>query len=448
VAADRSSSLDVGEALDTGRWSGYQKLVTALVALAVVLDGFDNQALGFALPAIIRDWGVDRAAFAPVIAAGIAGMAIGAALGGVIGDRFGRRPTLIGSMLLFAVATGGFALADSLPEVGVLRLLAGIGIGGAQPTAAVLTAELTPRRYRALAVTLVIVCIPVGGTVGGLLAAQLLPLLGRRSLFVVGAVAPVVLAALLLWLLPESPRFLVRHAGRHGELARLLARCGHRVSTGTLFVDAGEQKSAARAGLRALLGDFYRRDTAGLWMAFFFAQMAIYLAFSWMPTMLAANGLDLAGASSGLTAYNFGGIAGAIGAAILITRFGSRWILALLAGGGVLSALMLPFIPISMSDSQLPLIGLLGAHGLFVNAVQTMLYALAAHVYLTEIRTTGTGAALGVGRIGAILSSFIGTAVIAIGPGAYYQALAIAVGGCLLGLMVVRNHIPGLAARS
>lgn len=109
---------------------------------------------------------------------------------------------------------------------------------------------------------------------------------------------------------------------------------------------------------------------------------------------------------------------------------------------------MLPFIPISMSAAQLPLIGLLGAHGLFVNAVQTMLYALAAHVYLTEVRTTGTGAALGVGRIGAILSSFIGAAVIAIGPGAYYQALAVAVGGCLLGLLVVRNHIPGLAARS
>lgn len=434
--------VDVGALIDEGRWTTFQKLMSALVASAIVLDGFDNQVLGFALPAIIREWGVDRAAFAPVVALGLIGMAIGTALAGLLGDRFGRRPTLIGCMLFFACATGGIAFAQDLTTVGALRFLAGAGIGGALPNAAALTAEFTPARNRPVAVTCTIVCVPLGGIVGGLLAAQLLPTLGWRALFVVGGAAPIVLALVLALVLPESPRFLVRHPRRGAELVRLLRRCGRPTPENARFTDVAEQTAGERGGLGALFTSFYRRDTLALWVAFFFTQMAVYTAFSWVPTMLASYGLDLAAASSGLTAYNFGGVLGALSGAALISLYGSRGVMGVLSFGGVASAVLLIFVPLSPAGPHGMLVSMLGAHGFFVNAIQTTMYALAAHVYLTNVRSTGTGAALGVGRFGAILSSFVGAAALGFGATAYYQILAVAMTGAMVGLLVVRRHIP------
>lgn len=208
------------------------------------------------------------------------------------------------------------------------------------------------------------------------------------------------------------------------------------------FVDAVEQKTGDKAGLGALFSAFYRRDTIALWVAFFFTQMAVYTVFSWIPTMLSGQGLDLATSSTGLTVYNFGGVIGALSGAALISMFGSRKTMLPIALGGAASAIALMFIPITPAGPHGALISVLGAHGFFVNAIQTTMYALAAHVYLTSVRTTGTGAALGVGRLGAILSSFVGAAVLAQGPIAYYQMLALAMGGAFVALALVKRHIP------
>ncbi len=448
MSGEGQRAPDIGAIIDRGRWSGYQKRAAALVALIIIFDGFDNQALGFALPAIIGEWGVDRAAFAPVVALGLVGMAIGTAFGGIVGDRIGRRPTLIGSMLLFALATGGIAWTHDLAALGALRFLAGAGIGGALPNAAALTAELTPLRHRAVAVTLTIVCVPVGGIVGALLAARLLPGIGWRALFVIGAAAAIALALLLLAILPESPRYLARHPGRSGELARLLRRCGLALPAAACLAEATGTVSVRRGGAPALFEAGQRRDTLGLWVAFFCTLLAVYAAFSWMPAMLAAAGLDLATASTGLTAYNSGGVAGALVGAALIGRHGSRSVMTLLALGGALSALLLLRVPVHAAGPYLALIALLGVHGFFVNGVQTTLYALAAHAYPTAVRATGTGAALGIGRFGAILSSFAGAVVLASGAGGYYLMLAAAMGCAAAGLLAVRRHIPGRRARA
>lgn len=441
--ANGAPVVDVGAAIDAGRWSGYQKLVMGLVASTIVLDGFDNQVLGFAIPAIIKEWGVSRGDFTPIVACGLVGMGLGTAFAGVVGDRIGRRPTLLASVLLFALATLGIAFTHDLTLLAALRLLAGLGVGGALPNAAAMTAEFTPARHRAVAVTATIVCVPLGGIAGGLLAAQLLPTLGWRSLFLVGGLAPIALLALLLFALPESPRFLARHARRAGELTRLLTRLGQAPPANARFVDLAEQQvEDGKGGVGALFNGFYRRDTIALWIAFFFTQMAIYTVFSWVPTMLAGQGLGLAVASSGLTAYNFGGVIGALMGAALISAFGSRRAMLPLALGGALSAGILIFVPITKAGPHLTLISLLAAHGFFVNAIQTTMYALAAHVYLTNVRTTGSGAALGVGRLGAILSSFVGAAVLSLGPAAYYQMLVIAMLGSFVGLAMVGRHIP------
>jgi len=432
--------IDVGESIDAGAWTGFQKLGVLLAALAIVLDGFDGQLIGFAIPMIIQEWGVTREDFAPVVAAGLIGMGFGSALAGYVCDRFGRRPAIIGSVLLFGVATSCIGFSENLASIAAFRFLAGLGIGGALPSSSTISAELTPARRRTLAITATIVCVPLGGMLAGLYAGYILPQFGWRVLFWMGGALPAVLSIVLIALLPESPRFLVRWPKRWGELRGLLRRMSRPVVDGAVFIDAAEQKLERRAGGRALFQADRVRDTLALWVAFFLSLFAVYTAFSWLPAMLASEGANVAITSGGLTAYNLGGVFGAVICAVAITRFGSRWPIVLCCAGGALSAFLLEGTPVE--NTSLLILGL-GLHGLFVNAAQTTMFALSAHVYPTNVRATGTASAMAFGRLGAILSAFAGAAIISAGGAeAYFGMLGIAMTGVMIALMVVKNHIP------
>jgi len=432
--------IDVGESIDAGAWTGFQKLGVLLAALAIVLDGFDGQLIGFAIPMIIQEWGVTREDFAPVVAAGLIGMGFGSALAGYVCDRFGRRPAIIGSVLLFGVATSCIGFSENLASIAAFRFLAGLGIGGALPSSSTISAELTPARRRTLAITATIVCVPLGGMLAGLYAGYILPQFGWRVLFWMGGALPAVLSIVLIALLPESPRFLVRWPKRWGELRGLLRRMSRPVVDGAVFIDAAEQKLERRAGVRALFQADRVRDTLALWVAFFLSLFAVYTAFSWLPAMLASEGTNVAITSGGLTAYNLGGVFGALICAVAITRFGSRWPIVLCCAGGALSAFLLEGTPVE--NTSLLILGL-GLHGLFVNAAQTTMFALSAHVYPTNVRATGTASAMAFGRLGAILSAFAGAAIISAGGAeAYFGMLGIAMTGVMIALMVVKNHIP------
>ncbi|MFM0207566.1 MFS transporter [Paraburkholderia sediminicola] len=436
-----STPLDIGRVLDDGPFSAAQKLIVFLVALSIVMDGFDGQLIGFAIPVLIKEWGITRNAFAPAVAAGLIGMGIGSAFAGWFADRFGRRWALIGSVLVFGVATCSIALAHNIATIAVLRFIAGLGIGGALPSSTTMTAEFTPARRRTFAVTATIVCVPLGGMLAGFFASEVLPRFGWRGLFYIGGTLPIALAVLLLFALPESPRFLARRQERWSELRTLLTRIGRRTDTATTFADLSEQKVEQRAGFSALFEGTRARDTVAIWCAFFMSLLAVYSAFSWLPTMLAAEGANVAVASSGLTAYNIGGVLGALGCAAAITRFGSRWPLLICCAGGAASALLLRGVNVGQ-HTGLFVVGL-GLHGLFVNAVQSTMYALCAYVYPTNVRATGTASALAFGRLGAILSAFAGAWLITSGGASAYLGL---LGGAMcmvfIALVMVGNHIP------
>ena len=235
-------TVDVAALIDEGRFSAYQRLLVAATALMIVLDGADNQLLSNAVPSMMRDWDLPRAAFANASAAAPFGMIIGGLLGGILGDRIGRSAALLASVACFSVLTGFVAIVDGVTTLTVARFLAGLGLGGAMPNAAALTAEFVPRRQRPIAITLTIVCIPVGGVLAGLAAGQIIPAYGWRVLFVAGGVVPLVLALLLFKLLPESPRFLARVRGRWPELRSALRRMGHRIDDDAIFVECGRRR--------------------------------------------------------------------------------------------------------------------------------------------------------------------------------------------------------------
>jgi len=320
-----------------------------------------------------------------------------------------------------------------------------VGLGGALPNAAALAAEFVPRRHRALAVTLTIVCVPLGGTLAGLLALRVLPTLGWRTLFAIGGAIPIAAAFLLVAALAESPRYLLARPSRRAELVALLRRMGHDVRADAAF--AQTSMSIARAGIGALLTPDRSRDTIALWCAFFSCLLAVYLGFNWVPSMLTGAGLSPQTGSTGITMFNLGGVAGAIAGALTFARVGSRATMLTLAAGAVLGAAGLAALHINASTSTLAVVGMLCLTGGFINAVQTTMYALAAQMYPTEIRATGVGAAVALGRGGAIVSTYAGAwALDAGGPRAFFLLIAAAMVASAIALAAIRRHIPRAAA--
>jgi len=436
--------VEIGALLDRGRWTPYQKWLTALAALAVIFDGFDIQILGFAIPSLMREWGVARAAFGPVLAVGLVGMAGGSPFAGYWGDRFGRRPALIGCVTLFGLATVATSYAHSVLALTALRFATGLGAGGAIPNASALAAEFAPLRRRPVAVKMTIVCVPLGGMLGGLISAQVLPMLGWRALYQIGGALPLAFAAVLWAALPESPKFLAQQPKTWPALETLLGRMSRAVPAGCSFEDRREGVARGRAPIRELFGPLYRRDTVGLWVAFFFCLGSIYLVFGWLPAMLTSQGMDVASASQGLALYNFGGVLGVFVWAVLITLLGSRGPLlsgALAAAGSSLAILLVPVQ--SHGGRELMLAGL-ALNGLLANAVQTSTYALAAYVYPTAVRASGVACAAAIGRVGGVLSSIFGAAIIGAGAGAYWGILAASMACAFAGLAWVRSHYPAL----
>ena len=434
--------IDVGRLLDEGRWGRYQQALVALTALTIVFDGADIQLVGIAIPALVADWNLSRGAFAPVLASGLVGMMLGGALGGLLGDRFGRKAALIGSLVVFGGLTMATAAVETPGGLAVLRFFAGLGFGATIPNGAALTSEYVPRRHRAFAVTLTIVCVPIGGTLAALFAAHVLPAYGWRALFTLGGAVPLLVAIGLMAVLPESPRYLARHRARWPELVRLLRRAGYAVPDGAAFIEGGE-RAASRASVAELFSPALRRDTASLWVAFACCMLAVYTGFNWVPAMLTAGGLDVAVASAGLAAFNLGGVAGAVAAALVIGRIGSRPTMLGVTIAAVASAAVMSTMQVAAGARPWPIVTMLGVTGGLINAVQVTLYALAAHVYPTAVRATGVGSAASVGRLGAVASTYAGAwALEAGGPVLFFGAIGGAMAAVGVSLALVRRHIP------
>src|SRR5262245_8395110 len=441
-------TVDVGAVIDEGRWTGYQKLLIVGTALTIILDGVDNQLLPNAVPRLITEWGRPRADFINALSIGPFGMMIGGLIGGELGDRLGRRTALLGSVLAFAVLTLAIAFVNSIEMLATLRFLAGVGLGGAMPNAATLASEYVPRRQRPFAVTLTIVCIPLGGAIAGELAARVIPAYGWRMLFTIGGVIPILLALVLWKVLPDSPRYLAKRRERWPELTRTMRRIGHNIPDDAEYTEAAASTPGAVPAKSASIGSLFSptfvRDTLALCASFFFCLMANYIVILLLPAMLTAGdvGFTQPAASRALAMSNYGGVAGAILGALVIQRLGSRITMLGMSAGAIVCALVLTGTRIDPSDTVFLMLMLLLTGGL-LNAVQTTMYALAAHVYPTEIRGTGVGFAVAMGRIGNVLAGYVGAyALDSGGPPGYFTSMAILMGIVFLSLAAVRRHVP------
>jgi AAHS family 4-hydroxybenzoate transporter-like MFS transporter len=415
MAQDR---INIAEVVDNSRIGGFQVGVFLLCAACLILDGFDVFALGFVNPDIRKELALDATRMGWVITSGLVGILIGALGFGGMGDRLGRRPVLIIATASFAVLTLLTGFATSLAQLVVLRLLAGIGLGGIMPNVVSLVGEYCPKRSRALVVILVQNGFNLGGVLAGFVALWLVPEHGWRSVFYVGGLIPLAIAACMLPWLPESLQLLAMrarssaghataHARETAAIRKWLARSAPSVQAtpSSEYVVAERPKGGLPAG--RLFEDGRGVGTVLLWVVNFMNILNIYFLTGWGPAVFRDAGFSQ-GTSFwvGITLL-LGGTAGTLVLAWLVSVLGYIRVLTAASGLGA----------VAVASMGLPLsagmfFAVIFSAGFCIIGAQGGLNALAAAFYPTDLRSTGIGYALGVGRIGGIVGAPIAGALI------------------------------------
>lgn len=388
---------------------GAPQLRLLLTCAAVLFaDGFDTQAIGYVAPAIAREWGLARGALGPVFSASLVGLMLGALVFGPLADRVGRKRIIVVSTAVFGLGTLATLLARDVDGLLAIRFLTGLGLGGAMPNAVAVTAEFSPHRRRATMVMTMFCGFSIGAAMGGLIAAVLIPAFGWRSVFLVGGVAPLLLAPVLAAVLPESVRFLVLSGRADGTIAGIVRRMfpGVSLAPGVRFT----AHEAVRPGLPvAQLFEERRGGVTGLfWVVFFMSLLDLYFLSNWLPTVL-----NEIGASESTSAWvgallQVGGVVGVVTLGRVIDRFSYR-ALALTYGAAAVA-----IVGIGLSGRSMALAAVaIFAAGFCIVGGQTAANALTATFYPTSMRATGVGWALGIGRVGSIVGPLVGGELLA-----------------------------------
>jgi MFS transporter, AAHS family, 3-hydroxyphenylpropionic acid transporter len=366
----------------------------ALCAAAALFEGFDNQSMGVAAPMLFREFSIPASQGGVIFSAATLGLFVGAAIGGRAADFFGRRQTLLVSLLLFGLASLLTSGAHGTQMLIATRLLTGLGCGGAMPNFIALAAETVDSRRRLSAVTLVMAALPFGGALAGLIALGARLGWSWRSIFIVGGVAPIITALLILRMI---------WADAHGAQFKINGRA----PTRSLPVDR----------VATVLWKMDRaRTTLLLWTGFFFTQLVLFLMLNWLPSLIIGLGYSRAEASLASIGFN---LAGSLGAAVLGRLHAGahrrQWVV-ITYGGIAVSTIALAAVA-SVGNAFPVALMACAVGGGFIIGAQLILFALAPLYYSNVNRGTGVGAAVAIGRLGSVAGPLFAGALLASGGG-------------------------------
>ncbi|HEY4350034.1 MAG TPA: MFS transporter [Paraburkholderia sp.] len=406
--------INVVEIIDSHKISWLQIRVALLGAITLMLDGFDNQMIGYVAPALKSAWHLSAGALGPVFSAGVFGVGLGSILIGPFGDRFGRVKTLLFTVLCFALFSLLLAQATSITELTVLRFFIGLVLGAVIPLVVVLCNEYAPLRHRAKMVTMMTCGYAVGAASGGFLSVHIVPLFGWTSVFYVGAVLPLLLGvALMLWM-PESIRFLTlrNDSARIAAVLRKIApSLSFSVDAHFMMLTTGRDtgKNGAFSHVRELFTENRTRITLLLWTCLFMNLVVLNFMNNWLPTLVIQTGLPVPQALRTATMLQFGGFIGIALMGLFADRFGYYKVLAAVFALGCVGIAMIS----RAGTSQAGLMVTIFVGGFAVIGSQMTLGALSATLYPTRIRATGSSWAFGVARLLSVVGPFVGGLMIA-----------------------------------
>ncbi|MGV6477381.1 MFS transporter [Azotobacter vinelandii] len=415
-STNQNNSVDVQNFIDSQPVVPFQWLILLLCFVVTALDGLDTAAVGFIAPALRDEWGLTPAQLNPILGAALLGLTLGAFIAGPLADRFGRKTVLLVSVLFFGLWSLVAAFVDSVEGLALMRLLTGLGLGGAMPNAITLTSEYCPQRRRSLMVTGMFCGFTLGSALGGIVAAHLVPAFGWRSVLALGGVLPLMMVPLLFWLLPESVRFLVRRQADPARIARLLQHIAPLPGNwnGSFHIHEADTAGQARQSpVHQILGSELRFGSLMLWTSFFMGFLIIYMMTNWLPTLIKDTGLTLSQAALIGAMFQVGGTLGALLLGSAMDRFDAYRILvcAYVCGAGFLFAIG------QFHDNYLLLTLGVAGMGFCISGSQVGANALAAGFFPTDSRATGVSWAHGVGRFGSVLGTLAGGGLLSLGLG-------------------------------
>lgn len=377
--------------------------------LVLALDGYDLVVLGAVIPTLSAGGalGFTDASLTTAATLGLVGVGIGALGVGPITDRWGRRRTLIGCTLGFSLLCLGVGLAPGLGTFIALRLLSGVFLGAALPVSLALVGEQSGRARRARATTRMMTGYHVGAVAASCIAYRWIGEWGWRPMFVIGAVAGLILVPVLWRSLEESPRFLEPRA----EQAQVV-------------------RSVVRGGWLAI--------GVAFWVTSFMGLLLVYGLNTWLPKIMQGAGYSVSGGIGLLVVLNVGAVVGLLLAGRVADGRGDKPTVQWWFG---LSALFLALLSVRIDSTVLVHLAVAAA-GIFVFSSQVLVYAFMSRLYPDAVRGTALGLAAGIGRIGAIVGPFLGGALVTAGvayPWGFFAFAVAAVAGGLAVSLVPRS---------
>ena len=443
--ARAAAVINPADILENSRIGSLQIRVFVLCMISLIMDGFDVQALGYVGAPIVAEFGVPPSALGAVFSIGNVGVLIGSLGFSALADRVGRRPVIIAMTLFFAVMTLLTAQAQTMTQLFWLRLISGIGLGSIMPNATALIGEYSPIRKR---VTLMM-CITAGFTGGamiaGFVAAWLLPRFGWRSVFYVGGMIPLVIGLLMAFALPESIQFLVVRRKRLDKVRQWLTQLDPTVRIDSTTELVANEERRRGAPFVHLFREQRTVVTLLLWVVNFMNLLNLYALANWLAIVVRTMGYPTETGVLVSTTWQLGGTLGSFGLAWLIARGG---FIRTLIGTFAIATLTIAIIG-QPGLSLAALFVIVFIAGWCIVGGQPGLNALAATYYPTDLRSTGVGWGLGIGRMGAILGPYVGGMLLARqwGPQQLFLAAAVPALISTITMIVLRFTINLPAAR-
>lgn len=430
---------DLRARIDAHRITHLQYAVIALCFLLNVMDGMDVLVIAFAAPALAAEWSIGPESLGIVFGMGTFGMVAGAMLLAPLADRLGRRTLILLSVAAVGSSVALTALAGNIQQLLVLRFISGLGIGVLLASSATMAAEYAPDRKRNFVVGFVLAGYTIGAFGSGIIAAQIIPAYGWQMMFVIAGVASLVTLPFLVWLLPESLDFLAR-VQPHNALAKI-NRILQRMAMPALTELPALARVEKAANVPALLRRERRPATLMLWSAFFMSFAALYFLLSWIPKLASATGIALELAIYAGAVFNLGAFFGICLQGWLSLTFGLQRTIAVFMFAAALFMLLFGYV----AESWLVLL-MFGLIGFTVQGGFVGLYAVAARLYPAELRNTGIGWAIGLGRFGAVVGPIAGGYLIAAGLGLVGNFAVFALPMALAGVLTLLIRSESLRA--
>ena len=396
--------IDVSAVLDRQKITGFNVGLVILAFLIMMTDGYDLGAAAFAGPGLIKEWGLRGPELGVLLSSSLAAGFFGPPLLGYLADRFGRKRVIVCGAYAFGLSTLAAVATSSLNQLVLTRILTGVALAGTLPIMVALINEFAPKRARSTMVVLMFTGVTFGGGLPGLIAAKFMATHGWRILFWVGGIAPLVIATVLVFLLPESIKYLTLHPARRNELVALLKRIDPVLPIGpdTRFIISTEQNKA-RFSFGALLQGPLAVLTPLYWVSNLCALMVFYFINQWMPTVLSHSGVSVEQAAIATALFQFGGTLGGLLSMRLLDRYGFLPVPILFACAiPIVIAIGIPGL------SPLALIALVASAGFCLLGLQFGNIATEANIYPTYIRSWGIASNFAVARIGGALGPLLG----------------------------------------